>query len=168
MLLETGLINFPIEQHGIWDDTGEGLTVVCLAVLSEKNQDLWDEFPLTLIYPEGELMGDNLLGSPSGVPITKYKYEEAVLMSSEEDIATVKFNCLIPMGVIKWTGFDYMLKRYWYCSFDDLKEEGKAFYRTIEDLYIKPVRLLTFIKVQYGSKKSETEKGIESIKREST
>tara|TARA_R110000851_G_scaffold292317_3_gene446776 strand:- start:9324 stop:9818 length:495 start_codon:yes stop_codon:yes gene_type:complete len=164
MFLAEGLVEFPTARYGCWDDTTEGHTIVCLVVLAEDKIDLWDEFPVSLAYPEGELMGDNLSGSPLGVYVSKYMFEESVVMADDVrydyfptchyddrksiSYSSVDFCCFIPIGVIKWTGFDTVSKRYWYCSLDDLDEEGILLYKTIENLYKdKSIRLVTFIKV---------------------
>jgi len=153
MFLEEGLVTFPTECYGQWEDTEEGLTVVCLVVLSEDEVDLWDEFPLNLKYPKGELMGDDLSGSPLGVFMSKYMFEEAVIMADNQDLLTVDYVCILPLGIIDWTGFDVISKRYWYGTFNDLNEEGQTLHGTIKELYKdKSVRLLTLIKVQPGSK----------------
>jgi len=148
MFLAEGLVDFPANDYSEWEDTEEGHTSVCLVVLAQTNIDLWDEFPVNLEHPEGELMGDNLQGSPLDVYVSKYMFEESVIMS--EDIAKdeIDYCCFIPLGIIKWTGFDYISKRYWYCSLDDLTSEGIDLYHIITNLYHeKTARLLTFIKV---------------------
>jgi len=48
---------------------------------------------------------------------------------------SIPYLAIMTIGSTGWSGWSDELGGYWYCTFDDLTEEGKELYRNIEKLY---------------------------------
>lgn len=164
--LETsGLVKFPVNDP-TWQNSREGGMFVKL-VVCENRDDKWLKLCSGAFVMEtmsGSLMGDHLRPRPaSGVlqTIEAINAEEKAIaewesyhfpdlnepgVSADRKYCSSGYLAVVVLGTTNWSGWNEQKGESWVCGFEDLTEEGKAFYRQMEMLYPGcDLHLLTFL-----------------------
>lgn len=136
-----GFVNFPVESEE-FKSTGEGGMFVRLVVVPEydnhpdeiaccggRNHILCDE---TLITGDKDR---NIETHPCYSEYHLQHYPRINKGHSVENELSIGYYAVITLGSTGWSGFSDKKEFYWECTFEDLTEEGKAIYRSMQALF---------------------------------
>jgi hypothetical protein len=140
-----GWVNFPI-QDPTWNDTREGGMFVRLVV---EEPDCFAE--MACCGGNNWVILDETL--PRDVQREHFPRSEEASKSEEEDARllylkymSIPYIAVLTIGSTGWSGWGKKTEAYWRCQFEDLTEEGKELYRSLQKLYPKSrLSLLTFL-----------------------
>lgn len=168
-----GYVNFPINDPS-YTHTAEGGMLVKLYVINDKWDDIndkWDDpdsFEICCGAVVTDALNASMIGSdritlpqfpdnPDSCAIDQYLKEEYSLheqyypninnenVKDSSRFLSIPLLAAIVLGNTGWSGWNS--KSYWKCSYDDLTDDGKALYNSIQTLYGKhaSLHLLTFL-----------------------
>ena len=169
---KNGWVNFPVD-HPDWKNTKEGGMFVKLVVCDDRDFDdqfgvccgvnVWDRVTEQLIADDQRPMPEYTLG------LEHYASEEEFIQAFEEEVRKKReweeyhfpyineknssdlsytsrpYLASIVMGSTGWSGYSDGVG-LWHCTYNDLTEEGKTLYNTLQKLYDGcTIHLLTFL-----------------------
>lgn len=169
-----GWVNFPVD-HPDWENTNEGGMFVKLVVCDNRKFDdkfgvcsgvnVFDQVTEQLVADDQRPMPEDCLG------LEKYASEEEFIQAFEEEVRKKReweeyhfpyinekhkpdrsytsrpYLASIIMGSTGWSGYSYSDGvGLWHCTYNDLTEEGKTLYDSLQKLYEGcTLHLLTFL-----------------------
>jgi len=159
--ISKGYVNFPINDPS-YEHTAEGGMLVKLYVINDKWDDP-DSFEICCGSDVHDVLSEIMVGSDRITPpqftensdsfdIDQYSLQEQYYpdinnenIKDSSRFLSIPLLAAIVLGNTGWSG--YNSGSYWKCSYDDLTDDGKALYNSIQTLYGKhaSLHLLTFL-----------------------
>lgn len=167
---KNGWVNFPVDDPS-WYNTKEGGIFVKLVVCDDREYDerfglcsgvyVYDHYSETLIYddkrplPKNDFKRSDFYNEQDFLTAIEndctdlQKWEEyhypGINHRTEPQYISRTYLAVIIMGSTGWSGYKDN-NGLWQCTYDDLTEDGKQLYNSIEKLYPNcTLHLLTFL-----------------------
>lgn len=150
---KNGWVNFPVDSP-LWKNTQEGgmfVKLVACEKLEDKNNQLNNQWGICCGVSVVDILrevfvGDDRSHASSEIDaVAGEEYHYPWINDPDQSYSSRDYLAAIIMGSTGWSGCSDMYQ-YWKCTYDDLTEEGKQLYNTIEKLYPNcDLHLLTFL-----------------------
>lgn len=162
-----GFVNFPVNDKN-YENSNEGGMFVKLVVINDGNWSVCcgpgdnvsmfsdvmidDDKPkknvtkpkhISEFAEKLELNKDNI---KNNITFHYPRIDDDICGNLSSRYMSIPYLAIIDIGSTDWSGWNEKKKQYWHCTFDDLKDDGKALYNSMKKLYPKcDIRLVTFL-----------------------